>query len=187
MLSKLKFAFNLKMIIPGVILNLLIGCLNPFAPKLEKSPELKFLITEQQNPEEVLKNFKLAYFFRDSVLYSDVLDTSFMFYYFDINLDESGRWDNWGRDTDLKTTGRLFRVFDVINLVWESSIYEDTLSLDQNSEPEKIEIIKRFSLKLLQTNEGIDYDLWGKAVFTFIKNKYDGKWRIYRWKDDSFY
>lgn len=175
------------LLLAGLQLGFISGCLNPFAPKLENTPELQFLVTDQKSPENVLQNFKLAYFFRDSVLYSDVIDSNFIFYYFDPNLDNSGRYVNWGRDTDLKTTGRLFRAFDMINLVWESSIYEDTLAVDKNQEPTKIEIIKRFSLKLVSSSEELDYDFWGKAIFTFTKNPYDQKWRILRWQDESYY
>lgn len=164
----------------------LLTCLNPFAPKLEESADLELIVTNQQSPDEVLQNFKLAYFFRDSILYSDVLDSSFIFYYFDYNLDASGRYDNWGRDTDLRTTGRLFRIFDVINLVWESTGYQDTLQWDADAEPQKIEIIKQFSLKLVQSDAGVDYDFWGKAYFTFIKSRYDYKWRIIRWRDQAY-
>jgi hypothetical protein len=164
-----------------------VNCLNPFAPKLEESPGLEFLITDQANPEEVLQNFKLAYLFRDSVLYSDVIDSSFTFYYWDTNIDASGIQGHWGRDTDLKTTGRLFRIFDMINLNWESSVYTDTLDWNPAQEPVKIEIIERFALKLGQSTEGLDYDIWGKALFTFKKNPFDNKWRISHWKDESFY
>jgi hypothetical protein len=166
---------------------LVLHCVNPFAPKLENTPEMQFLVTEQATPEEVLQNFKLSYFFRDSVLYSDVIDQTFIFYYFDPNLDNSGQYVNWGRDTDLKTTGRLFRTFDSINLTWESTIYQDTLARDEDQTPLKIEMIQRFSLKLVSSSEELDYDLWGKAIFTFIKNPDDKKWRILQWKDESYY
>jgi hypothetical protein len=166
---------------------LLFACLNPFAPELEITADVQFLVTEQTNPAEVLQNFKLAYFFRDSLLYSDVLDSEFVFYYFDPNLESSGRYVNWDRGADLKTTGSLFRAFDIINLVWGSTTYEDTLSRDSNQDPTKIELIKNFSLKLMDSKGGMDFSLWGKATFTFTKSRYDQKWRIIGWKDDSYY
>ncbi len=187
-LKRLKFSFLFKL---GnfflIIVIFSLACLNPFAPELEKTADVQFLVTEQQNPVEVLQNFKLAYFFRDSLLYSDVLDSEFVFYYFDPNLESSGRYVNWDRGADLKTTGSLFRAFDVINLVWGSTTYEDTLSRDLNNAPDKIELIKNFSLKLMDSKGGMDFSLWGKATFTFIKSHYDQKWRIIGWKDDSYY
>lgn len=163
------------------------ACLNPFAPAIENSPDLQFLVTEQRSPEEVLKNFKLAYFFRDSVLYYDCLDSAFIFYFFDPNFEGNGRYVNWGKELDLRTTGRLFRNFEVINLVWESTIYQDTLTWNASLQPAKIELITQFSLKLGQFNSGFDFDIWGKAIFTFILNNYDKKWRIIRWEDKSNY
>ena len=89
------------------ITGVMFGCLNPFAPKIENTPDVNLLITEQKSVDDVLQNFKLAYFFRDSLLYSDLLDSSFIFIYYDPNVETSGRFVNWGRDTDLRTTGRL--------------------------------------------------------------------------------
>lgn len=163
------------------------ACRNPFAPKLEKTLNFDLLITEQKTPEDVLQNFKLAYFFRDSLLYSELLDSSFTFIYFDPNIESSGRFVSWSRDTDLRTTGRLLREFDVINLVWESTVYEDTLEWDNNGRPLKIEQINRFSLKLSDSDQGFDFDLWGNAHFIFRYCHYDEKWRIIRWKDESYY
>ena len=69
------------------IINLIFlsNCFNPFAPKLVDSLKLDLLITEQETPEEVLQNFKYAYTFKDSSLYSNLLDSSFVFLYFDPN------------------------------------------------------------------------------------------------------
>jgi hypothetical protein len=161
-------------ILIGVVL--LSGCLNPFAPKLTNSLEGgDMIITSQATPQEALQNFKIAYTFRDSLLYSDVLDTGFLFVYFDPNEGTSGRLVSWGREEDLLTTGRLFRHFEVIDLVWNETIYEnegETLS----------EISRGFSLTLVGENS--TYTLAGRAVFTFEKSK-DLKWRITRWKDES--
>ena len=71
---------------PAVLLLLNIGCFNPFAPELDNSLDLSNVITEQQSPEEVLENFSFAYTFKDSLLYSNVLDESFVFEFFDTNL-----------------------------------------------------------------------------------------------------
>lgn len=177
------FRFSYIMLFTAI---LLFACLNPFAPELETTADVQFLVTEQKNPAEVLQNFKLAYFFRDSLLYSDVLDSEFVFYYFDPNLESSGRFENWDRGADLKTTGSLFRAFDVINLVWGSTTYEDTIT-NPGHKTFKIELIKNFTLKLMDSKGGLDFSLWGKATFTFVQSEYDQKWRIIGWKDDSYY
>ncbi len=163
----------------AVILILLIltsGCLNPFAPKLTDTLETgDMIITSQNTPQEVLQNFKIAYTFRDSLLYSDVLDTGFLFVYFDPNEGTSGRIVSWGREVDLLTTGRLFRHFQVIDLVWNETIYE-------NAGEKESEISRGFNLTL--SGENASFTIAGRAVFSFKLCK-DEKWRITRWKDES--
>ncbi|UCE06231.1 MAG: hypothetical protein JSW07_22060 [bacterium] len=154
----------------------IIQCFNPFAPKLEDSDRNNLIITGQTTPEEVLQNFKYAYVFKDSVLYADLLDSSFVFTYFDPNQGSSGRPESWLRDVDLRTTGRLFRNFDVVDLIWNSTIYAfDEEDIAEHS--------KSFHLSLIKNNETIN--ITGNAIFVFIKSKYDNKWRIKQWIDES--
>ncbi len=159
------------------IFTILIGfCVNPFAPKLEKSDQQGLIITDQKTPDEVLQNFKYAYVFKDSVLYADLLDSSFIFIFFDPGEESSGEFVSWGRDVDLTTTGRLFRNFDIIDLIWNTTIYS---IIEEN----KAEMSKSFHLTLSKDNESIS--LSGNAIFLFTKSPYDGKWRILQWKDES--
>ena len=164
------------LLLPVFLSSLCAGCLNPFAPELKKSPDSSLLITEQKNPEQVLQNFKYAYTFKDSLLYANLLDSSFVFVYFDPNADPSGRFVSWGRDVDLRTTARLFRSFNVIDLTWNSTIYSF-------QEGDAGELSKSFSLNLV--GEEVDVKISGNAVFSFRKCPYDSTWRITRWKDES--
>jgi hypothetical protein len=152
------------------------GCLNPFAPREKILGQAQLIVTQQKTPEEVLQNFRYAYVFKDSLLYSNLLDSSFIFVYFDPSLGTSGQFVSWGRDLDLKTTGRLFRRFDVIDLVWNSTIYESV-------QEATAELSKSFDLTLMTSQE--DIRITGNAVFSFRKSPYDHKWRIVRWKDES--
>ena len=154
----------------------LFSCLNPFAPKLDRSNNDSFLLTEQLSPDEVLSNFVYAYTFKDSLVYSDLLDSSFIFVYFDPNTGSSGRFISWGRDIDLKTTGRLFRNFETITLTWNTTIYEQV-------EKTEAELSKTFQLSLF--GDGGEFSLNGNAIFNMVKSNYDSKWRITRWKDES--
>jgi hypothetical protein len=151
-------------------------CLNPFAPKLDRSGEKRLVITEQQTPDEVLQNFIYAYTFKDSLVYADLLDSSFIFVYFDPNDGSSGRFVSWGRDVDLKTTGKLFRNFETITLTWNSTVY-------QLLKEETAELSKTLQLSLF--GKAGDFSLSGNAIFNFKKCSYDHKWRITRWKDES--
>jgi hypothetical protein len=153
-----------------------IQCWNPFAPKITNSIEgSDLVITQQKSPKEVLQNFKMAYIFKDSLLYSDVLDTAFLFVYFDPNAGTSGRFESWERDVDLITTGRLFRHFQVVDLVWNEAIYEWSNQIQG-------EINQSFNLSLISMSD--DYRFTGRAAFSFRKCQ-DEKWRITRWKDES--
>ncbi|HPG38584.1 MAG TPA: hypothetical protein PLP19_12095 [bacterium] len=151
-------------------------CYNPFAPKLEHSNGQGLVITEQKSPDEVLQNFIYAYTFKDSLVYAGLLDSSFVFVYFDPNLGSSGRFVSWGRDVDLKTTGRLFKNFDTITLIWNTTIYQ----IENETEAEYSK-----TLQLNMFGASGDFSLNGNAIFNFKLSSYDKKWRITRWKDES--
>lgn len=174
-----KMRFKIKLA-PGLLIIMFIGCLNPFAPKLGQSGRSDLIITGQLNHQEVLQNFQYAYVFKDSVLYAELLDSSFVFIYFDPNQDPSGRFVSWGRDVDLRATGRLFRNFNIIDLIWNSTIV-DTI-YDINGEF-RAETFRTFNLTLITNEES--FNITGVAVFNFKKCDYDNKWRITLWKDES--
>lgn len=152
------------------------SCVNPFAPRLDEGNLIGEVVTQQATPEEVLTNFRYAYTFRDSLLYADVLDSAFVFQYFDPDQGPSGLFVSWTREVDLLTTGRLLRTFDIINLEWLDTIY--SLREGEN------EILARsFRLDLASADFG--FSAAGFAIFTFRRNPRDRKWRIVRWVDQS--
>jgi hypothetical protein len=157
-------------------------CLNPFAPTLDDGRLSTELITEQATPEETLINFKYAYIFKDSTLYANVLDSSFVFQYFDPDQGASGIFVSWTREVDLQTTGRLFRAFDFINLEWlntVSSCEEDNSCRNENEKT----LSKSFQLDLASGD--FRFSVTGFAIFTFRRNETDKKWRISLWVDKS--
>lgn len=160
----------------GLGLPVLLHCFNPFAPELvEGIGTGDLIITEQNTPEEVLQNFKVAYTFRDSLLYADCVDTGFVFRYYAADISSSGLWDGWGREEDLKTTGRLFRHFEMIDLIWNATLYAWTRG-------DEGQICRGFQLHL--SSPGSDYTIRGRAVFTFKRDAQE-KWRISHWRDES--
>ncbi|TFH01618.1 MAG: hypothetical protein E4H13_04405 [Calditrichales bacterium] len=149
----------------------IICCVNPFAPGISDSDKIESgIVTGQKSPREVLTNFRYAYVFKDSLIYSDVLDSSFLF--ISKNYGTTPPTEIiWGRDVDIKTTMGLFRHFDALELNWG-----DTLS----STPNSIEITFQLTLdggKEIPT-------IKGEAIFNFVQNA-DGMWRIERWEDLS--
>ncbi len=173
---KTTTSLRLSEIFTAIFITLISSCFNPFAPELDTTSDLTNLITDQLTPEEVLQNFKSAYTFKDSLLYKDVLDEAFVFQFFDPNFGPSGGNVTWGRDVDLRTTGSLFRNFDVINLIWLNTLFAE----NQNGLERRF---VRFDLSLI--NSEASFILTGTAIFTFIQNQDDKKWRIIRWKDES--
>jgi len=161
------------------------GCLNPFAPQIDDGSILTELVTDQSTPEEVLSNFQYAYTFRDSLLYSDVLDSAFVFQYFDPDQGSSGLFVSWTRETDLKTTGQLLRSFDVVALEWLNTIYSlsDTVVTPQGGREAQETLAKSFRLDL--SNPDVAFTVSGFAIFTLRQDPHDSKWRIMRWVDQS--
>jgi hypothetical protein len=167
---------SLRIVPVFFVLLCLVACWNPFAPT--EGPldgAISLTLTEQRSPDEVLQNFRYAYVYRDSLVYSALLDTGFIFVYYDPDVGGSGGYSFWGRDTELRTTGRLFRSFDNFTLVWNATIEEDTL---QNG---RISLTKTFDLSI-----GGDIFLTGNAKFDFVVDSTD-TWRISRWQDESFF
>ena len=154
------------------------SCVNPFAPGLDKTTGALDIITEQKTPEEVLQNFRYAYTFKDSLLYADLLDSSFVFEYFDPEQGGSGEFVSWTRETDLRTTGRLFHAFDVIDLVWADSSVSYTLI-----EGDQAQLYRDFNLKL--SNFELKFSIIGYAVLSMRRHPGDRKWRITHWVDES--
>ena len=155
---------------------LVLGCVNPFAPRLVNNMEgADLVVTAQKTPDEVLQNFKIAYTFRDSLLYSDILDSNFVFYYFEPDLGTSGEIVKWHKDEDLYITGRLFRHFQIVDLIWNSDLYEW-------SDEQTGQISRSFSLTLIGEDE--DHKISGRATFSLRKGA-DDRWRVTEWRDDS--
>lgn len=161
-----------------LIFIVLSACVNPFAPKLtDQDANSKLILTEQKSPEDVLTNFSFAYTFKDSLVYSDVLDSSFLFLSKDYSTDPVTNL-SWGRDIDIKTTIGMFRHFQSLNLVWDrtsSKVY-------RNEDSSIVELAQNFQLTLDGGNEIPTIN--GIAKFIFIK-KNSGIWKITRWEDES--
>lgn len=156
------------------------SCINPFAPALDEGGLAADLLTDQSTPEGTLTNFKYAYIFKDSLLYSNLLDSAFVFQYFDPEQGASGIFVSWTRETDLKTTGRLLRTFDSINLEWLNTVFTSRDVVDNDT----LETIsKSFQLDLADAD--FRFSVNGFAIFKFRRTKSDAKWRIVQWLDKS--
>ena len=156
--------------ISGVAAVIIVGCVNPFAPELG-NPSAS-LWTEQLTVGGLMQNFRNAYNYADSLHYADCLANDFTFFYFD--LDEN-RFDQWYRDTDLTTTGGLFRHFQSIQLVWGSLPSEIE---DFAQEDSLLEFQVPFNLTLDDLSP-----LYGFAHFS-VYRPVGGRFQILVWRDD---
>lgn len=175
--------------ITAVTVFMVFGCKNMFAPTLgDLNGGNSIYRIDQESPAEVLHNFKYSYIYRDSLMYANLIDSEFVFVYYQPS-DESGtgHYDSWMRSVELRTTGRFLNAFNYIDLIWQttldSAFYQmngdeilnerDTLFEDANI----ADIAKSYQLTL-----GDYTTLIGDADFRFRKGN-DGKWRILRWED----
>lgn len=167
-----------------LLLLLVRACVNPFAPGLtEHKLNSNLILTEQRTPAQVLTNFRYAYTFKDSLIYSDLLDSSFLFISKNFATDPVTDL-TWGRDVDIKTTMGLFRHFQNLDLTWGGAEYQRYLNIDSTL----CEIQQSFRLTL---DGGRDFPpITGKARFNLIKKKLNAPemsdvWKITRWEDLS--
>jgi len=147
-----------------------VSCTNPFAPTLRG--DAGTIWSDAQTVGGLLDNFVTSYELRDSLRYAELLDESFQFSYYDIDLQ---RQDGWLRETDLRTTARLFRVYDRISLIW-AGISTETLALSASDS--LIEFHAQYQLIIDNLNP-----LIGLARFTVYKPAED-RFRILYWQDD---
>lgn len=148
---------------------ILIGCTNPFAPSLGETGGTQ--VPDASTIGGLLELFKYAYNTKDSLFYSQVLDSSFVFEYYD---DANSRYDQWYRTTDLKATAGLFNYYEVINLSWYNL-----------TPPDDWDFALADSLKEIQVNFDLILDntvLYGFARFKCYK-KPGSTFKITSWKD----
>ena len=146
------------------------SCSNPFAPALRGEAESVW--TDASSIGGLLQNFATAYELRDSLRYAELLDESFQFRYYDVELS---RYDGWFRETDLLITSRLFHTYQNISLIW--SIPDSTVE-DSSISNTPIEFIVHYQLMLEDLAP-----LQGFARFTAIKPEGE-RFRILLWQDE---
>lgn len=148
--------------------------------------------TSLDKPRDVLFNFQYAYSYQDSFIYSTLIDSDFVFLYYEPR-DEggSGHYASWGREIELKSTGGLLRAFDHISLTWNSSLdsnfYYRENGIKLRQQKTMFDSCNFADLqKGFQLNLGENIYLVGNARFEFRKSSLDDQWRIYSWRDESF-
>lgn len=170
-------SFKYKAIITNaIIVVFLLSCTNPFAPQLADIKQEKPLFSDQSTIQGVFDNFRLAYQFKDTLMYGKLLDDSFIFIYrnYDKGID-----NNWGRDEDLITTNGLFRAAQNLDLIWNDVVISAGDSLIQD-------ISRGFTLTIVFNPSDI-VTVQGRVVLTMKRDSTTLPWKISVWKDESNY
>lgn len=148
------------------------SCINPFAPKIdEELSSSQSLISDLSNVEGIFKNFQYAYTFKDTLIYSQLLDKNFTFTYRDYNI---GADVSWGRDEEMRVTYGLFQNTQRLDLVWNNIIM---ISGDSTH------VVRSFNLTITFNPTDIVY-IDGKVNLE-LKKDINNKWKITHWIDES--
>ncbi len=152
-----------------------VGC-NPFAPALEEGDPFGDFLGDPTTVEGFFTNFRNAYELRDISLYEPLLDSSFVFIYYDFDAQVEREW---GFAQDLESTRRLFDNSSLIRLQWNQIISRDEFERDLNER-----IVRSFNLTIsLETGEVFRGD--GNVNFTIVRPDTSASWKLVRWRDES--
>lgn len=150
------------------------SCDNLFSPKLDTSAPSE-IITDQKTIEGLFKNFKYSYTFKDTSVYSALLTDDFVFTYRDYVLGYDVSWD---KPTEIRTTNGLFQNAQKLEVVWNNIITQFGDSLN-------VSLRRSFNLAItFNPNDVIRLN--GFADMNLTRPTSDDKWKIRKWRDESF-
>ncbi len=150
------------------------GCDNLFSPKLDTRTPTN-IITDQKTIDGLFQNFKYAYTFKDTSVYGGLLNEDFIFIYRDY---AQGFDVSWDRQTEMRTTNGLFNSAQKLDLIWNNIIFQSGDSLNTS--------IKRSFNLTITFNPSEIVTLNGFADMSITRPTGDSKWKIKRWRDESF-
>ena len=155
-----------------LFISLILGCTNPFAPRLDTNLGGNgSLIAPQKSIEGVFQNFQYSYTFKDTTIYGGLLNSDYSFIYrdYDLSVDVS-----WGRDEDMRVTNGLFQNSQRLDLICNNIV---SMTSDSSN------IIRSFNLTItFNPTDIIQVD--GRVNLQLQKNN-KGIWKIVNWIDES--
>lgn len=157
-----------------IALGVLTSCENIFSPSLDDSGSTN-IISDQMTIDGVFNNFKYAYTFKDTSVYSGLLTDDFLFTYRDY---ESGFDVSWDKPTEMRTTSRLFDNSQKTDIIWNNVTVYLGDSLNFN--------VKRSFNLTVTFNPSNVVRLFGFADMNFARPDVNSPWRIKKWRDESF-
>lgn len=129
------------------------------------------LISNQNTVDGVFQNFQYAYTFKDTLIYSKLLNNNFTFGYRDYEL---GVDYSWGKEEEMRVTNGLFQNTQRLDLTWNNIV---TMTSDSTH------IVRSFNLSITFNPTDIIF-IDGKVNLSLAKNE-EGKWKIIQWIDES--
>ena len=169
-------ALRMVNLAPLFILLLFAATCNPFAPALEEGNPFGDLLGDPTTVNGFFTNFKNAYELRDISLYEPLLDSSFIFVYYDFDaLVER----EWGFAQELASTQRLFRNASLVNLRWNQILSQEFINAGLQAR-----VVRSFNLII--TLEGGDA-FRGDGNVNFLLDRADStdNWQLRQWRDES--
>lgn len=159
-----------------LLITFLLSACNPFAPSRYEGDETNLVLGDQTTVEGVFQNWRYAYIFADTSVYSNLLDDDFTFIYrnYELGIDNS-----WGKAVDLRTTRTLFDSTESIDLIWNEIVFELGDSLSKN-------ILRSFSLQLVFRADDVTR-INGRANIQLERESIKDYWQIVQWRDESNY
>jgi hypothetical protein len=150
------------------------SCDNLFSPSLDETPSVS-IITDQMTVDGVFQNFKYAYTFKDTSVYSGLLTDNFLFIYRDY---ETGFDVTWDKPVEMKTTNGLFQNAQKLEIIWNNIVVQAGDSININ--------VKRSFNLTVTFNPGNIVRLYGFADMNLFRAVPGDQWRIRKWRDESF-
>lgn len=157
-----------------ITLGVLTSCENIFSPSLDESGSTSIL-SDQMTVDGVFTNFKYAYTFKDTSVYSGLMTEDFLFIYKDWELGYDISWD---KPTEMRTTSRLFQNSQKTDIIWNNITVYLGDSLNVN--------VKRGFNLTVTFNPSNVVRLFGFADMNLSRPDVNTPWRIKKWRDESF-
>lgn len=149
---------------------------NPFAPALEEGDPFATLLGDPTTIDGFFTNFKTAYELRDMSLYEPLLDSSFIFTYYDFDVQVEKQW---GFAQDVESTRGLFQNASLIRLQWNQIISQSFFDNDNQAR-----VVRSFALTInLETGDVFRGD--GNVNFVLSRDTTGLPWQLIRWRDES--
>ncbi len=162
--------------LPALLVLAACASCNPFAPAAADGDPFSDLLGNPRTISGFFANFQNAYELRDAALYEPLLDSGFVFIYYDFE-DQVER--QWGFAQEINTTRRLFQNADLIRLRWNQIIFSETAPSGLQAS-----VTRSFNLTVtLADNDVFRGD--GNVNFTLVRPDSTAAWQLRRWRDES--